>query len=119
MKLKKSLLYIFSLIGLTAFTCDDETRPDYKVSVDDTVTIELNYTAGTGYSWFWVNQNEVTHLDSVNVEYEYNNQFVGGSGTMKWQFKGKSKGYDTLTFVYKRPWEDTAIEEKLFVVKVK
>ena len=119
MKLKNGLLYILSLVGLTAFTCDDEKRPDYKVSVDETITIDLSYTAGTGYSWIWINQEDVTHLDSVNVEYAYNNQFVGGSGTMKWKFKGKSKGYDTLTFVYKRAWEDSEIDKKQFVVKVK
>ena len=119
MTVKQILFYISCIMGIVFLSCAKSNKPDYKISEDETVTIELQYTAGTGYSWQWVNQDNVKHLDSVNVEYEYNSQFIGGAGTMKWQFKAKSKGCDTLTFMYKRAWEDAEIEKKEFVVKVK
>ena len=119
MKIKQLVFYISCSMCIVFLSCAKSGKPDYKISENETVTIELQYTAGTGYSWMWINQEDVKHVDSVNVEYIDNTQFIGGAGTMKWQFKGKSKGCDTLTFVYKRPWEEAEIEKKQFVVKVK
>ena len=115
---KNIILSLLSMIGLTSFTCDEEKRPDYKVSVNDTIQISLPYTAGTGYMWHW-NKNEDSLLDSVSTETVYNTELVGGAGTQVWNFVAKKTGKCTLTFEYKRPWENSCIKEKKFIIKVK
>ena len=115
---KNIILSLLSMIGLTSFTCDDEKRPDYKVSVNDTIQISLPYTAGTGYMWFW-NKDEDSLLDSVSVETNYNTELVGGAGTQVWNFVAKKTGKCTLEFEYKRPWEQGEGMKKEFTVKVK
>lgn len=122
MKMIKLLFfYAACLLGIIFLSCAKSGRPDYKVSVGDTLNIELNYTAGTGYSWYLINKNELTLMDSVSVDYVYDapEGFMGGAGRSIWRFVAKSKGVETIVFVYKRPWESEEIERKEITVKVK
>lgn len=122
MRFFKILLFYISSIMCIVFLSSGKTKkPDYKVSLGDTVHITLNYTAGTGYMWQLVNQDELSLLEPPTTETVYTNQngFVGGTGSHIWHFASKGKGTETLVFVYKRPWEDSEIEKKEILVKIK
>lgn len=117
---KQFIFYVSCLMGIILLSCNEKKqKPDYKISQNDTLKIELNYTAGTGYSWFLENKEEVKILDSTNVEFFANNNLIGGSGTEIWSFVATEKGTCTLSFVYKRPWENSIAEKKEFVILVK
>lgn len=120
MKTLKSVLYAAtSFLIASAFTTEDKIFPDYKVSQNDTIKIELPYTAGTGYEWFW-DKTGNSIVDSAKVEYIYNSAFVGGSGTQVWYLVAKESGKETLSFTYKRSWETTTEDKhKEYTIKVK
>ncbi len=113
----KNILLIIGVVSVLFLSFSIEKRPDVKVSQNDTFTVELDYVAGTGYSWQW--QQDTVNFDSVSVEYKRNDNLIGGAGVVVWTFVAKEKGDFTLVFDYKRPWEPSSAEQKMVSVRVK
>lgn len=113
----KHILLFVSIVAIFLMSFSIEMRPDVKVKKGETFSVELEYVAGTGYTWQW--NQDTTNFDSVSVEYKCNDNLIGGAGTMVWTFTAKEKGDYTMSFVYKRPWESASDKQKTVFVRVK
>lgn len=91
-----------------------------KVRKGEVFKIVLKANHSTGYSWYWEDKPDTSILDSVFVNYVLEMKTVtGGGGNEIWEIRAREKGEQTMTMVYKRPWETGgAIEKKEFIVKV-
>jgi len=94
---------------------------DLKVEKDTTFNVKIQGNPTTGYSWYLDNVDEVNgsgveplNLDETNSgDYIQDNaqsgmDGVGGTFVFKFQVK-EVDDLPTLKFVYKRPWEKSAI----------
>lgn len=73
-----------------------------------TVTIEEN--PSTGYTWSYT-INDETSVEFIKDAYQAaEGNLVGASGVHTFTFKVKSKGVSTISFEYKRAWEESSIE---------
>lgn len=77
----------------------------YTVKVLKPFCIDLDVTAGTGYTWV-VEDIDKTYIQYVGytwVEDDTPNR-VGAKRTMRLRFIPILEGISTLTLAYKRPW---------------
>ena len=78
------------------------------------ITLESNLT--TGYSW-QAGYDE-SFLELVSQTYESASDLMGAGGEETLVFKALKQGETEVTMVYKRPWEDTSLETRIFNVTV-
>ena len=91
------------------------------VSVNQEFVIALGSNPTTGYSW------QVSHdenmLELVESKYETGEEakqgVVGAGGVELFRFKALKIGRTEITMVYKRPWEEQSLDQKVFTVNVK
>lgn len=112
------------LVMLSPFQNSEPNRVSsrsYVVKENESIKIELISNPSTGYAWFIARRDGHACVDSVG--HGYQRGIVGmpsAGGTEWWEFKAVSKGTVTLTFYYKRPWENgKPAQVKELVVEVK
>jgi len=85
------------------------------------ILIALESNPTTGYSW--EASYDETMLELVEETYElgeYAKQgVVGAGGTELFRFRALNSGEVEITMVYKRPWEEEILDQKVFKVDVK
>ena len=85
------------------------------------ILIALESNPTTGYSWE-ANYDE-TMLALVEETYElgeYARQgVVGAGGTEFFRFRALQSGESEIIMVYKRPWEEEVLGQKVFTVDIK
>lgn len=90
------------------------------ISINETIDIELESNRSTGYSWYWVNKNDVSVVDTLKREYIESTERRGATGIEIWSFIGKKKGASTITLLYKRSNNDSEYENKKdYLIEVK
>ena len=104
--MKKMLICLLTLLCMvSAVLAEEETEPQMPV-----IMLKCNRT--TGFDWSW----EVDHEDIVEIlcEYAVNWQPAsegdimppGTGGCSKIALAGIAPGETTITFSYRRPWEE-------------
>lgn len=87
----------------------------------DKVTIELEENPTTGYSWTFTQDGD-GQVELVKDKYQEKGKdkdMVGRGGVHTFTFKAKTDGVCYLKFEYIRPWEDGAIERKIYKLEIK
>jgi predicted secreted protein len=116
----KCYIAIFSLLVLALCGCvktDMNNTPQlgpkekYLISINDTIAFSLSSNPTTGYSWKWLNQNDVSIVISGGNQYIQDSpndkQISGRGGKEIWKFVGSKSGADTIKLGYQRPWESS------------
>jgi len=93
------------------------------ISMGDTLIIALEGNASTGFQWIRAEPASVNGdpLDAVSEgDYAEDDPDVcGGPGTFSFTYEAVTNGVVTLTYTYRRPWEEEFIETVSFVIWVK
>jgi predicted secreted protein len=120
-KMKKiNLLLILSLVAVLFTNCGKPNNDgEYQISINETIDIELASNWSTGYSWYWVNKNDVSVVDTLKSVYIVDTTKIGAEGIEVWSFIGKKKGKCTVTLLYKRFHDSEYENKKDFLFKVK
>ncbi len=114
------LMTAISACNTNQMIVEDDISVDFEVLIGESFSMNLKSNPTTGYSWYWVNKENVEIVDSINYKYHSDNpHLIGSGGVESWSFKGVEKGIDTLRFEYIRPWEkEDPADETIIVVKV-
>jgi len=92
-----------------------------SVNQEFIILIALESNPTTGYSW--QASYDETMLELVENTYEpgeYAQQgAVGAGGTELFRFRALESGESEITMVYKRPWEEEVLDQKVFTVDIK
>ena len=106
--------------GVKAYSDSEETI-DSGVNTEFIILIALESNPTTGYSW--EASYDETMLELVEETYElgeYAKQgVVGAGGTELFRFRALNSGEVEITMVYKRSWEEEALDQKVFTVDIK
>ncbi len=109
------LLLITSCAG--PYTMDN-SGSTINLGLDDPFEIQLVSNASTGYSWSVVSYDSTVIQQVGEKSYEADNDKVGSAGLSIFNFKTVGEGETTLTLVYKRNWEEHALHDKTFEMKI-
>lgn len=98
------------------------TDPAQTISagINHEFIIALDSNPTTGYNW--EEKHDAAILSLVESKYEPDKKaagLVGAGGTQYFQFKALKTGSTEITLTYKRPWESTIGEQKIFKVDIK
>ena len=92
-----------------------------NIGVNQQFVIALGSNPTTGYSW-QVSYDK-TMLELMEKTYKPGKEAkqgkVGAGGTELFRFKTLKTGGDEITLVYKRPWEEDFVEQKVFTINIK
>ena len=91
-----------------------------SVGVNQEFIIALDSNPTTGYDW--EESHDAAMLKLVEKKYRPDEKaagLVGAGGTQYFQFKALDVGKTSITFAYKRPWEEDIAEQKAFNIDVK
>ncbi|MCK8060763.1 MULTISPECIES: protease inhibitor I42 family protein [unclassified Fusibacter] len=76
----------------------------------DKFTIILDENSSTGYSWIYEIKDE-QHLSFItDIQTASETQLVGAPGKHEFTFTVNGEGVSTITFSYKRAWEEVSID---------
>lgn len=91
------------------------------IGINQEFVIAIGSNPTTGYSW--QESYDDTMLELVEKTYkpgkEAEQGMVGAGGVEYFRFKTLKTGETEITLVYKRPWEEETLEEKVFTVNIK
>jgi len=93
-----------------------------SIDINQEFVIALGSNPTTGYSW--QSSYDETRLELVGGEstYEVGKEAkegtVGAGGIEYFRFKALKAGETEITMVYKRPWEEEILEQKVFTVNI-
>jgi len=91
-----------------------------SIGVNQQFVIALGSNPTTGYSW-QESYDEAT-LELVEKTYKLGEEakqgMVGAGGVEYFRFKALKTGKAEITMVYKRPWEEEILEQKVFTVNI-
>ena len=122
----KRLLTILAALAMTLVLllpgCAAKTYTDSGQTIEikqgQEFVIALGSNPTTGYSW-QANFDE-SLLKLVESNYgpgkESREGLVGAGGIEYFKFRALGKGQSEITLIYKRPWEEESIDQKLFTV---
>ena len=121
--MKKVKQIILSLVVMSLISCAGpytikDSGKTINLGMYDPFQVELHGNASTGYKW------EITAYDSTvieqigNVSYKADDDKIGSGGLYTWSFKTIGAGELDLLFVYKRPWEESSADDKIFSLRV-
>ena len=92
-----------------------------NIGVNQEFVIALDSNPTTGYSW--QESYDESLLELVEKSYEMGKAAkqgaVGAGGVEYFQFKALKTGETEITLVYKRPWGEESIDQKVFTVNIK
>ena len=104
--------------GVKTYTDSTQT---INTGTNQEFIIALDSNPTTGYSWQESYDERV--LELVGKSYEMGEEakqgVVGTGGVEYFQFKVLKAGKTEITLVYKRPWEEEPIDQKIFTVNIK
>lgn len=106
----------YSNYFVTTYTDSSEM---IKTNVGREFIIALDANETTGYEWHEFYDANLLLL--VSKEYQADVEaigFVGRGGTQYYHFQGSKIGQTSITLAYKRSWENSPIEEKIFNVSI-
>lgn len=93
-----------------------------NANVGDTIRLSLPENPSTGYSWQMMMMSD--GIEQVSDNYVPGNRgtpqrpLVGAGGTHEWAFKVAKSGLQTISGIYKRPWEGSSVGEKTYKLNV-
>ncbi len=91
------------------------------IGVDQEFVIALGSNPTTGYGWQKSQDENMLRL--VEKKYkpgeEAEEGAVGAGGVEYFRFKALKTGKTEITLVYKRPWEEEILAQKVFIVNIK
>lgn len=92
-----------------------------SIGVNQEFIIALGSNPTTGYGW--QESYDETVLELVEKTYKAGEQaeqgVVGAGGVEYFRFKALMAGKTEITLVYKRPWEEKTVDQKVFTVTIK
>ncbi len=89
-----------------------------SIGVNQEFVIALGSNPTTGYSW--QESHDETMLRLVDSKYEVGKEGVVGAGGVEYfRFRTLQVGETEITMVYKRPWEEESLDQKVFIVNIK
>ena len=92
-----------------------------NIGVNQEFVIALGSNPTTGYGW--QESYDETVLELVEKTYKPGEKAkqgaVGAGGVELFRFKALKTGKTEITLVYKRPWEEEAVDQKVFTVTIK
>ena len=104
--------------GVKTYTDSGQT---IGIGVNQEFVIALGSNLTTGYRW--QESHDETMLELVKSGYEMGEEaeqgMVGTGGIDYFRFKAVKTGETKITLIYKRPWEEQPIEQKVFIVDIK
>jgi len=91
------------------------------IGVNQEFVIALGSNPTTGY--MWQESYDENMLELVEKTYELGEEakqgLVGAGGVDYFRFKALKTGETEITLVYKRPWEEESLDQKIFKVNIK
>jgi inhibitor of cysteine peptidase len=125
----KRILVLVTLVAIGAFAVagcasgiGTYTDPGQAISVgvDREFIIALDSNPTTDFSWQEDYDNSMLELTKKTYEQAETGQepMVGVGGVEYFQFKALKAGTTKITMDYKRPWEEEAVEQKVFVINI-
>ncbi len=87
------------------------------IGVNQEFVIALGSNPTTGYGWQESYDENI--LELVEKTYKLTGEPVGGGGVEYFRFKPLKTGKTEITLVYKRPWEEKTVDQKVFTVTIK
>ena len=113
-----AILLVTGCTGVKTYTDSGQT---INIGTNQEFIIALDSNPTTGYSWQASYDESV--LELVGKSYEMGEEakqgVVGAGGVEYFQFKALKAGKTEITLVYKRPWEDEPIDQKIFTIIIK
>jgi len=104
--------------GIKTYTDPEQT---INISVNQEFIIALDSNPTTGFTWH--RSHDATILELIEKTYEPSEEaeqgLIGAGGTEYFRFKALKAGKTEITMVYKRPWEEEIIDQKVFTVNIK
>ena len=92
-----------------------------SIGVNQEFVIALGSNPTTGYGW--QESHDETMIELVEKIYKPSEEakegVVGAGGVEYFRFKALKTGKTEITMVYKRPWEEESIDQKVFTVNIK
>jgi predicted secreted protein len=97
---------------------EKETKMDIiHAKINEPFKISIPSNPTTGYEW--VADYDYVLLDLMNSQFEKGpSEAIGGGGDSVFVFKPKKEGLTTISFVYKRSWENIVADARTFQVKI-
>ena len=93
-----------------------KTDDEIVTSVGETFTIELEGNATAGYEWQPQLSDDMLRL--VEHHYQPASSAIGAGGKDIFTFQPVKGGRGLITFEYKRPWENQALEKQDFQLRI-
>ena len=125
--MKKVLLLVAVVAVSLAVGCVGEVKTytdsgqAISIGVNQEFIIALGSNPTTGYGW--QESHDETVLELVEKTYKAGEKAeqgaVGAGGVEFFRFKALKTGKTEITLVYKRPWEEKAVDQKVFTVTIK
>ncbi len=113
------VLPICSLAGcLGEIKTYDDAGRTIDIGVGQQFVIALGSNQTTGYSWQESYNETMLELVEKTYEEEAEEGLVGAGGIEYFRFKALEEGETTITLVYKRPFEEEIVDQKVFTVNI-
>lgn len=106
-----TILTVFVLLLVVGCKKEDKT----------TLVVELEGNPTTGYQWAVLENtnNEIVDIKDEYVADEHEEGMAGVGGKYKFTIKALKAGTTTITFAYKRVWEETEEDKKVtYIIEV-
>jgi inhibitor of cysteine peptidase len=87
-----------------------------QVGAGKTFTISLESNPTTGYMWQPGFDSEF--LELVGSNFVADSTLIGAPGTETFEFRALTEGQAEVTMIYKRPWEEDVLEEKIIKINI-
>ena len=104
--------------GVKTYTDSGQT---ISIGADQEFVIALGSNPTTGYRW--QASFDETMLKLVESRYQPGERaeqgVVGAGGIEYFRFKALKTAKTEITMVYKRPWEEQVLDQKVFIVNIK
>jgi len=89
------------------------------IGVNQEFVIALGSNPTTGYSWQASYDQSVLELVEKIYKEEAKQGVVGAGGVEYFRFKALKTERTKITLVYKRPWEEEVLDQKVFTINIR
>jgi inhibitor of cysteine peptidase len=120
MMLVLAVFLVAGCAGGTKVSTYTDPAQTINAGVNQEFMIALDSNPTTGYNW--EEKHDAAMLSLVESKYEPDKKaagLVGAGGTQYFQFKALKTGSTEITLTYKRSWESSIGEQKVFKVDIK
>ena len=114
-----SISYSFAIFDNYANSDDYKNGTDFYIAHKGDFTFSLKSNPSTGYSWnYTITQGEASFINKEFSHKDMKISCVGVSGHDEFRFNFNDVGFVEIVFNYSRPWEDSIISKKKFILFV-